>query len=99
MHKNVRYIHNMSTDPIQAINQSITPLFSLAVEHSTVLTDRTRGTTVELKSAQQEIGEETVAVVAGLVAEKQQPQYYAEIGTYWLSAENEMEERMLYYVA
>lgn len=54
---------------------------------------------MELKSAQQEIGEETVAVVAGLVAEKQQPQCCAEIGTYWLSVENGMEERMSYYVA
>jgi hypothetical protein len=62
-----------------------------------VLTDRTRGTIVELKSAQREIGEETA--VAGLGVEKQQPQYYAEIGTYWLSAETAMEERMLYYVA
>jgi len=52
---------------------------------------------VELKSAQREIGEETA--VAGLGVEKQQPQYYAEIGTYWLSAETAMEERMLYYVA
>lgn len=45
---------------------------------------------MELKSEQQEIGEETVAAVAGLVAEKRQSQYYAEIGTYWLSAETGM---------
>jgi len=56
---------------VQTINQSITLLFSQVAERSTVLMGHTGETTGELKSAQQEIGGETVAAAAELETRRQ----------------------------